>query len=536
VTVSLALPLGASGQAPQRQRPALAPPPIEDQQQFLSYWTTETGWRTELDLRNNRADQTLTVTPSLRTSDGAETTLPPVTIQPQGTQALDLESLIGSSSPQLVGTYGSVVLRYRSPSQGNLYAVAMVMGVGHSIAFHIDGTGEDEAQPAGGLEGIWWLPNATASDYLVLVNHGRNPMPLVLTLYDAAGKSFTKALALPPGGMNRLSVRQLVSQSGLAGSFGGIKVSAGARAGSLNTLHVLFDQAASFSAILKMFDYDPGAKLEERDYARTGQWTLRAPMLALATPDPALAFPTGTTLHPKLFIRNTTGRPVDARLRFNWRSASTTGKAAGPQLHLHPNETRLVDVAVLQDGTVLPKDANWTSVILTSNTLPDELVAVAASYDQTLRYGAQTPFSDQLAFHWAASQWQYDAYHDSIITVGNGGSKPTKAAFTIFYNQGAQKYELEQALQPDEQMWIDVGNLIRQHLPDKNGNTLPEDLTTGSYEIRDLTNHAIGTLFEGKVIYDKTYGHVTYGCGICCGDKNIQLWFNPLGIPFLSTA
>jgi hypothetical protein len=27
---------------------------------------------------------------------------------------------------------------------------------------------------------------------------------------------------------------------------------------------------------------------------------------------------------------------------------------------------------------------------------------------------------------------------------------------------------------PDERMWIDVGNLIRQHLPDKNGNTLPE--------------------------------------------------------------
>ena len=80
-------------------------------------------------------------------------------------------------------------------------------------------------------------------------------------------------------------------------------------------------------------------------------------------------------------------------------------------------------------------------------------------------------------------------------------------------------------------MWIDVGNLIRQHLPDKNGNTLPEDLTTGSCEIRDLTNHAIGTLFEGKVIYDKTYGHVTYGCAACYGWTDpISLWYDPVSV------
>src|ERR1700732_5156107 len=36
------------------------------------------------------------------------------------------------------------------------------------------------------------------------------------------------------------------------------------------------------------------------------------------------------------------------------------------------------------------------------------------------------------------------------------GTKPTQAAFTIFYNQGTQRYDLEQTLQPDEQMWIDA--------------------------------------------------------------------------------
>ena len=163
-------------------------------------------------------------------------------------------------------------------------------------------------------------------------------------------------------------------------------------------------------------------------------------------------------------------------------------------------------------------------------------MAVAASYDQALHYGAQTPFSDQLAAHWVGSQWEYDPQHDSIITVGNGGTKPTQAAFTILYNQGTQKYQMEQTLQPGEQMWMDIGKLIRENVPDKKGKTLPADLTSGSYEIRDLSNRAIGTLFEGKIIYDKTYGHVTYGCGACCGFHSTSLLYNPLAVPDLGTA
>ncbi|HVS87245.1 MAG TPA: hypothetical protein VHF01_03365 [Candidatus Acidoferrum sp.] len=81
-------------------------------------------------------------------------------------------------------------------------------------------------------------------------------------------------------------------------------------------------------------------------------------------------------------------------------------------------------------------------------------------------------------------------------------------------------------------MWIDVGKLIREHVPDKNGKTLPADLSSGSFEFRDLTDIGVGSLFEGKLIYDKTYGHVTYGCSLCCVYNAPFLAFNPLGIPF----
>jgi hypothetical protein len=56
---------------------------LEDHEQIIAYWTTETGWNSELQLRNNLVAHELTVTPALRLADGAETSLAPVTIKPQ---------------------------------------------------------------------------------------------------------------------------------------------------------------------------------------------------------------------------------------------------------------------------------------------------------------------------------------------------------------------------------------------------------------------------------------------------------------------
>jgi hypothetical protein len=507
-----------------------------DQEQFIAYWTLEAGWGSELQLRNNMVSGDLTVTPALRSADGVETALAPVTIHPQEIKMVDLESASLASAPQYLGTYGSVVLRYHATGNRNLFAMLMIHDRGHSIAFHIDATGEDQDLAPASREGIWWLPNDAATDHLVVTNQSARELQADLSLYDSAGREAKQKLTLPPRATTRLSVRQLVRANGLSGTFGGVRIFASSHGGSLDSVHLLFDETTSFSAFLKMFNHSPKTTMEERDFAHTRTWTLRAPMLALSQPDPALAFPEGTVLHPQFFVHNTMGKPVNVSLRFAWRSASATGQAAGPSFRLGPFETHQVDVAALQASQILPKDAVWTSVILTTNGLPEEVVALAASYDKTLRYGAQTPFSDQLAFEWVGSLWEYDVQHNSLITAGNGGTKPIRTGFTIYYNGGTQKYELEQSLQPDEQMWIDVGKLIREQVPDKNGKLLPQELTSGSYALRDLSDKFIGSLYEGKIVYDKTFGHVTYGCAGCCAYSQTQLSFNPLGIPLLSTS
>jgi hypothetical protein len=298
----------------------------------------------------------------------------------------------------------------------------------------------------------------------------------------------------------------------------------------LDSAHLLFEESGRFSAVMKMFRHDPSTTLSSRSFGGVKEWTTRAPMLALSTPDPALRFPTGTTLQPKVFIRNASGKTFTAHLRFNWRSASTSGKSAPLDLAFKANETKLIDVAALQAQKFLPSDANWAAVILSAAILPDDLLAVAASYDQTGRYGTQTPFSDQLASHWEGGKWEVDGTHNSLVTIANGGNTPALAQLTIFYNQGSSQYQIEQTLAPDQQMALDFGKLIHDRVPDKNGNTLPPDLTSGAYRLRDLTEAPLGNLYEGKVVVDKTYGHAAYGCMICCGPNIPWMMYSPLSV------
>jgi len=86
--------------------------PSQLQEQFATYWTAEPGWHTDLQLRNNMANQTLTVTPVIRSADGSEISLPTVTLQPNEVESLDLNGLLTAHAPQLIGAYGSLVLRY----------------------------------------------------------------------------------------------------------------------------------------------------------------------------------------------------------------------------------------------------------------------------------------------------------------------------------------------------------------------------------------------------------------------------------------
>lgn len=147
-----------------------------------------------------------------------------------------------------------------------------------------------------------------------------------------------------------------------------------------------------------------------------------------------------------------------------------------------------------------------------------DLVPLAASYDETTRYGVQSPFSDSISFLWKGGMWHVDGQHNTLITTGNSieNDKPAEVAIKLFCGTSGV-YELPATvLAPGKQTWVDVGRLIHDQVPDRKGQLLPPGVMEGSYEIKDIKNHQVGYLYEGKLITDKTFGHATYGCALCC--------------------
>lgn len=107
----------------------------------------------------------------------------------------------------------------------------------------------------------------------------------------------------------------------------------------------------------------------------------------------------------------------------------------------------------------------------------------------------------------------------------NIGSKPTDALLTLHYDNGQKSYELQQTIAPGDQMWVNLAQLVRNRVADRNGNTLPVDLNTVTYDVKDLTPAGLGIMMT-SLATDVTYGFHSSPPQIeCCSYNGIQ--FSP---------
>jgi hypothetical protein len=491
-----------------------APRPLAAKQfeVFAPYWTLEPGWHSELMLRNNSSDKQVSVTPILRLSSGNEVKLEPLSLEPNETRTINIANspaLTAAGLTHRSGSYGSVLFRYSAQTAGNIYASVMIHMTERPIAFHYDAFAQAADYPIDGYEGIWWLPEETTQCHLVISNLLEQPVKGTLDVLDSTGEAHSFPLALGPRQTNRFDVRSLVGEAKFTGSTGGIRVRFKASAGATQVAMLNFDEDANFSALMRVFPH------ESVSPAPTAI-TLRAPTVALAVPDPALNLPEGTRLQSQIFLRNTTSLPLPIQTMIDWRNASSWGRKSIDVPPIPPNATTVLNLSDLQDRKVISPDANWATVTLDFVGHDGDLVPVTASYADHEQFLMQSPFSDWLSFMWKGGEWEVDVNHNSLITTGNAGTKPTRAAVTIYYDQGKQKYDFPpRTLQPGEAMTINLAELIQRQTPDAGGKALPAALSTGSYEIRDLDS-SDGQLYEGKIAIDRTNGHATYGCALCC--------------------
>ena len=288
---------------------------------YVPYWTLEPGWHSEIELRNNIKSRDLQVVPVVRTPAGNEIELAAVTVKPDEVIMVDLAAELGKVSPELVGktgSYGSAVLRFVSQDPANLYVGSMVHREGKPISFHFDGMVSEEVFNGGtSRESIWWLPKSSTEGHLIITNASAKPGVMKLSLYDGSGAAYEQQIGLGPRQMRRFSIRELTMQAGFTANSGGLRIAVDRGSESLYAAQIDFDDTTGFSALLRMFERDPAEKVR--------QITLRAPMMALASPDPALFMPKDTKLKPQAFLRNAAPETLRVSASVRWRSDAETG-------------------------------------------------------------------------------------------------------------------------------------------------------------------------------------------------------------------
>lgn len=257
-----------------------AQPLSKPQESYAPYWTSEPGWTTELELKNNLLKAPLTVTPVLRLASGKEIALDPVTIPSNTSLSVWVnEGLLAHASDLLSqpGSYGSVVFRYTSPSAGNLYANVLLSIHGEPISFpmlaHAHWDNLQRKQP-GSLEGIWWQPRANLNDVLVFTNNSDAKIVGTLTVSDASGKQSKQSLTLGPRQTRRLSTSDLISKAGLSGNYGGVSFALQSPTDAVNAVHFLYDEVSKFSTSLDLSNRYPQMSLRERAGPDAIHWTM----------------------------------------------------------------------------------------------------------------------------------------------------------------------------------------------------------------------------------------------------------------------
>ena len=358
---------------------------------------------------------------------------------------------------------------------------------------------------AGSREGIWWQPRAAQNDLLIFSNTSEKTLAGTLWLSDASGKRWSQRVSLAARQTIRLNLHDLIAASGLSGQYGGVQFEVSANAGALGSVHLLYDEPAKSSASLEMFSRLAQPALQPPASPAAKQLTVYAPMLALRTPDPAVGLPSGTVLQPTILVRNTTAKQVPVNITLSWRRDSARGQVNLPPLELAPFATQQLQIGAMQKQLGIPDDAHWALVTLTTPGSPNDLVAIAASYDASGKYNLETPFTSNVAGHFAGGEWRADSTHNQIMAVTNTGQKPTNALITLHYDNGEKSYEMQQTIQPGDQMWLNVASLIHNRVPDRKGNVLPADASFGTYDLRDLSP-GLGSLMQGSLTLDNTFG------------------------------
>jgi hypothetical protein len=280
---------------------------------YVQYWTTQSGFTSSLEMKNNLVSDPLTVAISVYVAAG-EFPVKTITLAPRQTTVLDLNSAIQATAIPRDVREGTLEVEFTGPNPLALMGSISVTNLEQGIAwnFFLYPRRTDAEAEAAPLRSVFWLPSNQADGFVAGQNVSESNLTLT-PVFQIEGRSYPlAAMVLGPEQGFKLELRKELRRLGLANvRAGGIQLSYQGEPDGLKAHGALFD-GNGFSAEMDFLRY------QQADPGQT--FYLRTPRFAIGPADAMLGLPRG---HP---IRT---NPAAAEL--SGQDSEYTNRARDPQ-------------------------------------------------------------------------------------------------------------------------------------------------------------------------------------------------------------
>jgi hypothetical protein len=197
------------------------------------YWRINPSSRASIYLRNDLETSPLTVNPIVYLSNGVRYDLASVTLEPNGTAVISINSAL---EQQGLASYadlsGYVEVQYTWPwdplcvsvsSFDPIHSVIFTYSLQPSVASNLPIRKPRVLAGMNAVEGLWWKPVANVTGFVALSNTSAQPADAKIQVSDSLGKVIGEESAhLSPHGTKTANLQELQLVS--AGAAGGLRV------------------------------------------------------------------------------------------------------------------------------------------------------------------------------------------------------------------------------------------------------------------------------------------------------------------------
>ncbi|HZU44994.1 MAG TPA: hypothetical protein VE994_20115 [Terriglobales bacterium] len=246
--------------------------------------------------------------------------------------------------------------------------------------------------------------------------------------------------------------------------------------------------------------------------------------------DPMMAFPAGTVFSPFSMVRNVGEQPALVTPSLYWMEGGAARSAQLQPFSLAPLQTKALDVSALVSGAALGSFNGSVNLILDAQGQSGSLLLASGSVDKKNTYVFQVrPQGIQDSEAKTISYWSTGNGNDTMVTIWNPADEAQDFLFTLHYTGG--HYRMPIHLGPRATQMFNILDIIRNPIPDDEGNTIPAAVTEGSATLAgaQAENQEILVAMEAGT-YNVRKATCSYYCISCNGAVYVFVVLNPFGV------